>query len=355
MRFSPSAKPPFARLLLPALRLDRIGLTPPPFPTRMPPFPLSHFLGHCIPTSPAVVRRTTRLFLTSLSTTTLPLPLPLPPRRSSSQPPLHLLSTQTHPHPSTKILPHLLPEWGGGGGGGFRAWLQGGAQYRRGIKGATNWIGETVRSRPPPPPILVRIFLPRSLITFPPNSPSRLIQLLNPYLPSANSSKPKSTTPTWVTYKPTPRLRTSSSFELSLPNSDFQWLENVVFTSRQGMESHLGVKTLNEQSGSNWRGIERSEQGQRVEQIRTEGKAGWEMLDEENGERPVFLPLLQHLSTSTTNVEAGQEPTPLAAAENVPKKSLSQIKIVEPGNKLAKTYNSKKTKRGNRKRPVGTE
>ncbi|SGY28653.1 BQ5605_C084g13000 [Microbotryum silenes-dioicae] len=328
MRFSPSAKPPFARLLLPALRLDRIGLTPPPFPTRMPPFPLSHFLGHCIPTSPAVVRRTTRLFSTSFA-------LHDDPSASASA----SASATTEQHMVTSD----------------------GAQYRRGIKGATNWIGET-------PFPLNPTFKP-----LPPVSELIKTKIYHAYLGNLQTNSPPSDL---VVVR-----AISSKFGLSmarvraiirLKELEQEWKKRglpLQINLRQGMESHLGVKTLNEQSGSNWRGIERSEQGQRVEQIRTEGKAGWEMLDEENGERPVFLPLLQHLSTSTTNVEAGQEPTPLAAAENVPKKSLhksrssnrfdlddqgSRLKTsrVREGNKLAKTYNSKKTKRGIERGPL---
>ncbi|SGZ29658.1 BQ5605_C050g12468 [Microbotryum silenes-dioicae] len=336
----------------------------------MPPFPLSHFLGHCIPTSPAVVRRTTRLFSTSFAlhddpsaSASASASATTEQQSTTTSPPQH---TDTPTPVDEDSSPSSSGMGGGGGGGGFRAWLQGdGAQYRRGIKGATNWIGET-------PFPLNPTFKP-----LPPVSELIKTKIYHAYLGNLQTNSPPSDL---VVVR-----AISSKFGLSmarvraiirLKELEQEWKKRglpLQINLRQGMESHLGVKTLNEQSGSNWRGIERSEQGQRVEQIRTEGKAGWEMLDEENGERPVFLPLLQHLSTSTTNVEAGQEPTPLAAAENVPKKSLSQIKIVEPvrpgrprfsfenvegterGNKLAKTYNSKKTKRGNRKRPVGTE
>ncbi|SCZ94052.1 BZ3500_MvSof-1268-A1-R1_Chr6-1g08389 [Microbotryum saponariae] len=331
----------------------------------MPPLPLSHLLTHSIATSPAVVRRTTRLFSSSFalrddaSATT---------EQEQKQEQEQSTTTSTPTPVEEDSSPSSSSGVGGGGGGGrgFRAWLRGdGAQYRRGIKGATNWIGET-------PFPLNPTFKP-----LPPVSELIKTKVYHAYLGNLQTNSPNTTTPSDLVVV----RAISSKFGLSmarvraiirLKELEQEWKKRglpLQTNLRQGMESFLGVKTPTEQSGSNWRGIERAEQGQRVEQIRTEGKAGWEMVDSENGERSVFLPLLQHLSTTSTTTVQGED----VAAEQAPKKPVAQIKIVQPtrpgrprfsfenvegterGNTFARTYNPKKTKRGNRKRLVGSD
>ncbi|SCV67893.1 BQ2448_5504 [Microbotryum intermedium] len=255
-------------------------------------------------------------------------------------------------------------------GRGYRAWLKGdGAQYRHGIKGSTNWIGET-------PFPLNPTFNP-----LPPVSEYIKTKVHHAYLGNLQTNpNPNTPTPTAPSDKVVIRAL-SAKFGISmtriraiirLKELEQEWKKaGIVLQTnfRNGMESYLGVKTPLEQGHASWRGKEITFQGERSEQITAKRKAGFEMIDVEGGEQSVFLPLLQHVPTrndETTNTTGSatrkaeahkSKPIPKikivqASRPGRPRFSFENVTGTEVGAKLAKTYDPKKTKRGNRKRVV---
>ncbi|BGP23171.1 ribosomal protein S35, mitochondrial protein [Rhodotorula toruloides] len=134
----------------------------------------------------------------------------------------------------------------------------------------------------------------------------------------------------------------------------------------KGMEEVLGVQ---QPVNDSWRGLESPEPAQVLLASR---RTMFEMIDVENGESPVFLPLLKQVPkrgtplsetplVSKTDSVAPSKPEPKVLVAPASRQGRAptvfrDLSGTEQGEKLASSYNPKKTKRGNAaKRIAGRE
>ncbi|BGO98088.1 hypothetical protein RTG_01289 [Rhodotorula toruloides ATCC 204091] len=133
----------------------------------------------------------------------------------------------------------------------------------------------------------------------------------------------------------------------------------------KGMEEVLGVQ---QPVNDSWRGIETPEPAQVLLASR---RTLFEMVDVENGDSPVFLPLLTQVPNRATPLtetprisktdSASRKPEPKvlvapASREGRAPTVFTDLSGTEQGEKLASSYKPNKTKRGNaRKRAAGRE
>ncbi|KAK4058487.1 hypothetical protein OIO90_000649 [Microbotryomycetes sp. JL221] len=233
-----------------------------------------------------------------------------------------------------------------GAGRGFRAWLNGdGARFRHGIKGKTNWIGDTPFPLNP------------SFRPLPPLADSIKSRIFNAYTYNiVTKDATDSQVVRAISHKfgvAMDRVRAIIRLK-ELEQTWKQQGKSLQTELLRGMESHLGVKT----PGDNWRGVENPEAGK---PLYAPKKTMFEMVDVEGGDSPVFLPLLASLpprpadkpvsaATSTTTTNEARTTIVAASRPGRPAFSFKDVSGTLKGQEWANTYNPNKTKRG--KKPM---
>ncbi|KAM0788484.1 hypothetical protein ACM66B_001617 [Microbotryomycetes sp. NB124-2] len=237
-----------------------------------------------------------------------------------------------------------------GAGRGFRAWLNGeGARYRNGIKGKTNWIGDT-------PFPLNPTFRP-----LPPLADAVKTRIYNAYTFNIVA---KDATDSQVVRAISAKFGVAMDrvrAVIRLKELEKSWRDHNVPLQTEllaGMESHLGVKAPTDK----WRGVEDAEAGK---PLHAPKKTVFEMIDVEGDDSPVFLPLLASLpprpkdkpvlarqsSLASSEDDARTKVVP-AARPGRPAFAFKDLSGTPKGQELASSYNPNKTKRGNRARTV---
>ncbi|GAA5995508.1 hypothetical protein JCM5350_006018 [Sporobolomyces pararoseus] len=240
---------------------------------------------------------------------------------------------------------------------GYNAWLNGeGARFRKGIKGRTNWIGDSPFPLNP---------------SFKPNPPLADEIKTKIYTAYVHNILIKDATDSQVV------RAVSSKFGVAMDRvraiirlkelekswkSEGRTLQTELL---KGMESHLGVR----QPGENWRGFESPDP---IEPTLASKKTVFEMVDVESGDSPVFLPLLSRVPKRDTPLTS-VPPLSSTPASSLPSSPSTNTRIVpasrpgraatvfvdlsgtKEGQELEKTYDPKKTKRGLPARKVREE
>ncbi|GAA5898697.1 mitochondrial 37S ribosomal protein mS45 MRPS35 [Sporobolomyces salmoneus] len=236
----------------------------------------------------------------------------------------------------------------GGSRRGYNAWMNGeGARFRKGIKGRTNWIGES-------PFPLNPSFNPN-----PPLADETKTKIYNAYV---HNILIKNATDSQVV------RAVSSKFGVAMDRvraiirlkelekswkSEGRTLQTELL---KGMESHLGVR----QPGENWRGFESPDP---IEPTLASKKTVFEMVDVESGDSPVFLPLLSRVPKRATPLTS-VPPLSSTSASSLPSTTTTKSRTIpasrpgraatvfvdlsgtKEGEELQKSYDPRKTKRG---------
>ncbi|GAA5869414.1 hypothetical protein JCM16303_000459 [Sporobolomyces ruberrimus] len=234
----------------------------------------------------------------------------------------------------------------GGSGRGYNAWLSGeGARFRKGVKGATNWIGESPFPLNP---------------TFKPNPPLADAIKTKIYNAYVHNILIKNATDSQVVRAVSSKFgvamdRVRAIIRLKELEKNWKSEGRTLQTELlNGMESHLGVR----QPGENWRGFETPDP---IEPTLASKKTVFEMVDVESGDSPVFLPLLSRVSkrdTPLTSVPPLSSTSPSALATStktqvVPATRPGRASTIfvdlsgtKEGQELERSYDPTKTKRG---------
>ncbi|GAA5821397.1 hypothetical protein JCM11251_004604 [Rhodosporidiobolus azoricus] len=229
---------------------------------------------------------------------------------------------------------------------GYVAWLNGeGARFRKGIKGKTNWIGET-------PFPLNPTFSP-----LPPLADSIKTKIYNAYL---HNIMLKEATDSQVVRAVSARFGVSMDRVraiIRLKELEKSWRAEgrpLQTGLLKGMESHLGVKEASE----HWRGTEQPDPT--APQLAS-SKTIFEMVDVESGDSPV-LPALRRVpdravplteapllsaSPSSSSSSAGKVKTVPASRPGRAATVFTDLSGTKRGEGMQATYNANKTKRGN--------
>ncbi|GAA5838281.1 hypothetical protein JCM3766R1_005508 [Sporobolomyces carnicolor] len=231
---------------------------------------------------------------------------------------------------------------------GFNAWLNGeGARFRKGIKGRTNWIGDS-------PFPLNPSFKPN-----PPLADEIKTKIYNAYV---HNILIKNATDSQVVRAVSSKYgvamdRVRAIIRLKELEKSWKSEGRTLQTELlKGMESHLGVR----QPGENWRGFESPDP---VEPTLASKKTVFEMVDVESGDSPVFLPLLSRVPKRDTPLTS-VPPLSSTSADDSLASSSTKTRVVpasrpgraatvfvdlsgtKEGEALASSYDPKKTRRG---------
>ncbi|GAA6062390.1 hypothetical protein JCM10212_003199 [Sporobolomyces blumeae] len=237
-------------------------------------------------------------------------------------------------------------------GRGFNAWLTGeGARFRKGIKGRTNWIGES-------PFPLNPTFNPS-----PPLADETKTKIYNAYV---HNILIKKATDAQVVRAVSSKFgvamdRVRAVIRLKELEKSWKAEGRTLQTELlKGMESHLGVR----QPGENWRGIESPDP---IEPTLASKKTVFEMVDVESGDSPVFLPLLARVPKRDTPLTAVPSTSSASLSDLRTSSKVNLVPASRPGRAatafvnlsgtaegaaLEQTYDKNKTKRGLPKKKV---
>ncbi|GAA5891391.1 hypothetical protein JCM6882_004680 [Rhodosporidiobolus microsporus] len=230
---------------------------------------------------------------------------------------------------------------------GYTAWVSGeGARFRKGIKGKTNWIGET-------PFPLNPTFSP-----LPPLADSSKTKIYNAYV---HNILVKDATDSQVVRAVSARFGVSMDRVraiIRLKELEKQWkVEGRPLQTGllKGMESHLGVKEPSE----HWRGVEQPDPT--VPQLAST-KTIFEMVDVESGDSPVLpalrrvpnravplteAPALSSSAASSSSSASGKVKTVPATRPGRAATVFADVSATKRGERMQATYDPKKTRRGN--------
>ncbi|KAK4053451.1 hypothetical protein OIV83_001618 [Microbotryomycetes sp. JL201] len=230
-------------------------------------------------------------------------------------------------------------------GRGFRAWLNGeGARYRNGIKGKTNWIGDTPFPLNP------------SFKPLPPLADALKTRIYNAYTFNIVA---KDATDSQVVRAISAKFGVAMDRVraiIRLKELEKSWKDSNVPLQTEllaGMESHLGVKAPSDK----WQGIEVAEASKHAYARKN---TVFEMVDVEGNDTPVFLPMLASLPPRPKDKPvptriASDQPEDAARTKVVPASRpgrpallFKDVSGTTRGQQLAASYNPNKTKRGNR-------